>query len=136
MRFAGLVGIVALLLPDTAVPAQQAIQLPPPPAQTAQTADAFHFISDGPKGAGWGRPDEIARKYFHENLPALFERTIALDAPIPERATLRWIFTGPRAGFTVELSSSKVRVSERYYDSTALYQGQGNYPEKTVFTDE
>ena len=136
MRFAGLIGIVALLLPAVAAPAQQAVQLPAPPALTAQPADTFHFISDGPKGPGWGHPDEIARKYFHENLPALFERTIALDAPIPERSTLRWIFTGPRAGFTVELSSSKVRVSERYYDSTALYEGQGNYPEKTVFSDE
>jgi O-glycosyl hydrolase len=136
MRFAGLIGIVALLLPAVAAPAQQVIQLPPPPAVTAQPADTFHFISDGPEGPGWGHPDEIARKYFHENLPALFERTITLDAPMPERATLRWIFTGPRAGFTVELTSSKVRVSERYYDSMALYEGQGNYPEKTVFTDE
>jgi O-glycosyl hydrolase len=136
MRFAGLFGIVALSLPAAAVPAQQAIQLPPAPVITTQAADSFHFISDGPKGPGWGHPDEIARKYFHENLPALFERTITLEAPIPERSTLRWIFTGPRAGFTVELSSSKVRVSERYYDSTALYEGQGNYPEKTVFTDE
>jgi len=136
MRFAGLIGIVALLLPAVAAPAQQAIQLPPPPALTAQPADTFHFISDGPKGPGWGHPDEIARKYFHENLPALFERTITLVAPIPERSTLRWIFTGPRAGLTVELTSSKVRVSERYYDSTALYEGQGNYPEKTVLSDE
>jgi O-glycosyl hydrolase len=136
MRLAGLIGILALLLPAVAAPAQQAIQLPPPPALTAQPADTFHFISDGPKGPGWGHPDEIARKYFHENLPALFERTITLDAPIPERSTLRWIFTGPRAGLTVELTSSKVRVSERYYDSTALYEGQGNYPEKTVLSDE
>src|ERR1700733_11589974 len=136
MRFAGLFGIVALSLPAASVHAQQAIQLPPAPAQTPQPADTFQFISDGLKGPGWGHPDEIARKYFHENLPALFERTITLDAPIPERATLRWIFTGPRAGFTVELTSSKVRVSERYYDSTALYEGQGNYPEKTVFADE
>jgi hypothetical protein len=136
MRLAGLFGIVALSLSAVAAAAQQAAQLPLPPAQATQPVDTFHFISDGPKGPGWGHPDEIARKYFHENLPALFERTISLDAPIPERATLRWIFTGPRAGFTVELSSSKVRVSERYYDSTALYEGQGNYPEKAVFTNE
>ena len=103
---------------------------------TAQTADTFHFVSDGPIGPGWSRPDEIARKYFHENLPALFERTIVLNSDIPARSTLRWIFTGPRAGLTVELSSSKVRISERYYDSMALYEGQGNYPEKTVFADE
>jgi len=103
---------------------------------TAQTADTFRFVSDGPIGPGWSRPDEIARKYFHENLPALFERTIVLNSDIPARSTLRWIFTGPRAGLTVELSSSKVRISERYYDSMALYEGQGNYPEKTVFADE
>src|ERR1700679_962556 len=112
MRLAGLIRIVALLLPGVA-PAQQAIQLPPAPLSTSlpasQPADTFHFISDGPKGPGWGHPDEIARKYFHENLPALFERTITLDTPIPERATLRWIFTGPRAGFTVALISSKAR---------------------------
>ncbi len=137
MRLAVLIGIVAPLLPAVAAPAQKVIQLPPPPLSTSQpAADTFRFVSDGPKGPGWGHPDEIARKYFHENLPALFERTITLDAPIPERATLRWIFTGPRAGFTVELTSSKVRVSERYYDSMALYEGQGNYPEKTVFSDE
>jgi O-glycosyl hydrolase len=140
MRFAGLIGIVPLLLPAVAAPAQQVIQLAPLSPSTlqpsSQPADTFHFISDGPKGAGWGHPDEIARKYFRENLPALFERTITLDAPIPDRSTLRWIFTGPRAGFTVELSSSKVRVSERYYDSTALYEGQGNFPEKIVFSDE
>jgi hypothetical protein len=140
MRFARLIRIAALLLSAVAARAQQAIQLPPPPAAATQPslqpADTFHFISDGPKGPGWGHPDEIARKYFRDNLPALFERTITVDAPIPARSTLRWIFTGPRAGFTVELTSSKVRVSERYYDSTALYEGQGNYPEKTVFSDE
>jgi O-glycosyl hydrolase len=49
---------------------------------------------------------------------------------------LRWIFTGPRAGLTVELTSSKVRIAERYYDSMALYEGQGNFPERTTFTAE
>jgi O-glycosyl hydrolase len=130
------IGFFALLAAASAATAQEAIQLPTAPAMTAQTADTFHFVSDGPIGPGWSRPDEIARKYFHENLPALFERTIVLNSDIPARSTLRWIFTGPRAGLTVELSSSKVRISERYYDSMALYEGQGNYPEKTVFADE
>ena len=116
--------------------AQQAVPLPPPPATSAPAADTFRFVSDGPAGPGWSRPDEIARKYFHENLTALFERTLTLDAALPQRATLRWIFTGPRAGLTVELTSSKVRIAERYYDSTALYEGQGNFPEKTTFTAE
>jgi O-glycosyl hydrolase len=116
--------------------AQQAVPLPPPPAISAPAADTFRFVSDGPAGPGWSRPDEIARKYFHENLTALFERTLTLDAALPQRATLRWIFTGPRAGLTVELTSNKVRIAERYYDSMALYEGQGNFPEKTTFTDE
>ena len=116
--------------------AQQAIPLPPPPSISAPAADTFHFVSDGPAGPGWNRPDEIARKYFRENLTALFERTLTLDAGLPQRATLRWIFTGPRAGLTVELTSNKIRISERYYDSMALYEGQGNFPEKTTFADE
>ena len=116
--------------------AQQAIQLPAPPAQAAPAADSFRFVSDGPAALGWSRGDEIARKYFHENLPALFARTLTLNGDIPPRATLRWIFTGPRAGFTIELTSSKVRIVERYYDSMALYTGQGNFPEKTTVSDE
>ena len=116
--------------------AQQAVPLAAPPAASAPVADTFLFISDGPAGPGWSRPDEIARKYFHENLTALFERTLSLDAALPPRATLRWIFTGPRAGLTVELTSSKVRIAERYYDSMALYEGQGNFPERTTFTAE
>ncbi|MGA3132578.1 MAG: hypothetical protein ABSD59_17375 [Terracidiphilus sp.] len=124
------------LLAGTSLYAQQAVELKPTPASSAPPADSFRFVSDGPAGPGWSRPDEIARKYFHENLTALFERTVTLDAALPERAALRWIFTGPRAGLTVELTSSKVRISERHYDSTALYEGQGNFPEKATFTDE
>jgi len=130
------IGFCALLAATVSVPAQQAVQLPLPPPVTAQPADTFRFVSDGPIGPGWSRPDEIARKYFHENLPALFERTLVLDDAVPPRATLRWIFTGPHAGLTVELTSSKVRISERYYDSMGLYEGQGNFPEKTTFSNE
>jgi hypothetical protein len=112
--------------------AQQAVPLPAAPASAAPAAEKFQFVSDGPKGPGWSRPDEIARKYFHENLAALFERTLVLDGDMPQRSGLRWIFTGPHAGFTVELTPSKVSLSERYYDSMGLYDGQGNYPEKGV----
>jgi O-glycosyl hydrolase len=128
--------LFATLAVAAAASAQQAVPLPPPPAFSAPAADTFHFASDGPVGPGWSRPDEIARKYFHENLTALFERTLTLDAALPQRAALRWIFTGPRAGLTVELTSNKVRITERYYDSMALYEGQGNFPEKTTFADE
>jgi O-glycosyl hydrolase len=71
-----------------------------------------------------------------EQLPALFRRTIVLNEGVPAHTKLSWIFTGPHAGFTVELTSSKVRVFERYYNSSVLYSGQGNYPEKIVSDDE
>ena len=115
--------------------AQQLVELPAPPAVSQKTSESFSFASDGPAGPGWTRPDEIARTYFHEELPPLFRRTVALSSQVPPRGKLSWIFTGPHAGFTVELTSSKVRLLQRYYDSIALYSS-GNYPEKIVRDDE
>jgi O-glycosyl hydrolase len=130
------IGLAAFMICGASVWAQEAFVLPAPQGSSSAGGDAFHFVADGPIGPGWTRPDEIARKYFHEDLPALFERTLALNSEIPARTSLRWVFTGPHAGFTVELSSSKVRISERYYDSMGLYEGQGNYPEKKVLDEE
>jgi O-glycosyl hydrolase len=124
-----------VLFPVPIVP-QQAVELPTPPAVTQPSAQTFSFASDGPIGPGWTRPDEIARTYFQEQLPALFRRTIALSGDVPAGGKLAWIFTGPHAGFTVELTSTKVRLTERYYDSTGLYSGKGNYPEKIVSDTE
>ncbi len=132
MRWMGFCAALCAAWWAASVCAQQAVPLPAAPASSAPAEDSFRFVSDGPKGPGWSRRDEIARKYFHENLPALFERTLVLDGDLPERTGLRWIFTGPHAGFTVELTSSKVSLTERYYDSMGLYEGQGNYPDKTV----
>ncbi len=126
--------LVLSFIATTAV-AQQAIQLPQPSLPAQAPADTFRFVSDGPIGPGWTRPDEIARHYFHDDLTALFERTITLQSDIPARTKLQWIFTGPHAGFTVELSSTKVRVIERYYDSMGLYTS-GNYPEKIIRDEE
>jgi hypothetical protein len=114
---------------------QEAVRLPDAKASKAAVAQEFRFVSDGRIGPGWGRPDEIARAYFHDDLSALFERTITLNDDVPSRTRLDWIFTGPHAGFTVELTSTKVRVIERYYDSMGLY-ASGNYPEKIVRDEE
>lgn len=120
----------------TVAPAQETIKLPTPASNSQLTAQTFDFVSDGPIGPGWTRPDEIVRTYFHEQLPALFRRTIALSDDVPMQGKLSWIFTGPHAGFTVELTPSKVRLFQRFYNSSALYSGQGNYPEKIVRDDE
>lgn len=115
--------------------AQQPIDLPAPPAVTLPAAREFSFASDGPIGPGWTRPDEIARTYFQEQLPALFRRTISLSSDVPAQGKLSWMFTGPHAGFTVELTASSVRVTQRYYDSMGIYAGKGNYPERIVQDD-
>jgi O-glycosyl hydrolase len=115
--------------------AQEAVELPAPPAVTESSAQDFSFASDGPIGPGWTRPDEIARAYFHEELPTFFRRTISLSGEVPPGGKLLWIFTGPHAGFTVELTSNSVRLTQRFYDSTGLYSGKGNYPEKVVADD-
>jgi len=126
---------LTLLLFTSSLCAQQAIQLPNVIVPATPAADTFRFVSDGPIGPGWSRPDEPARHYFHDDLSALFDRTITLDQDIPARTKLQWIFTGPHAGFTVELSSTKVRLIERFYDSSALYTS-GSYPEKIVRDEE
>jgi O-glycosyl hydrolase len=135
-RHATLTVSLALVALSTLLPGQQVIELPVPPVVTQAAAQSFSFASDGPAGPGWSRPDEIARTYFHEELPALFRRTIVLSSDVPVRGKLSWMFTGPHAGFTVEVTSSKVRLLQRFYDSTGLYSGQGNYPEKVVRDEE
>jgi O-glycosyl hydrolase len=128
--------LVLWLVLGAGVRAQSVVELPAAPAVHEQPVQTFSFASDGPAGPGWTRPDEIARTYFSEQLPALFRRTVVLNKSVPAHTKLSWIFTGPHAGFTVELTSSKVRLFERYYDSTALYSGEGNYPQKIVRDDE
>jgi len=124
-------GLIAVLVMTGTAYAQMAVQLPAAGAEHGAVAEKFSFVSDGPAGPGWTRPDEIPRAYFHDSLTGLFKRTIVLNAKVPSRTKLSWIFTGPHAGFTVELTSSKVRVVERYYDSMGLYES-GNYPNKII----
>ena len=115
--------------------AQELVRLPDAKAATQKVAQPFAFASDGPIGPGWTRPDQIARVYAEENLPALFRRSVRLDGDVPRQARLSWIFTGPHAGVTVELTGSTVRVFERYYDSTGLRDPSGSV-EKIVRDEE
>jgi hypothetical protein len=115
--------------------AQEAVRIPAfRPSQQA-TAQEFQFVSDGPRGPGWTRPDEIARVYVHALLPLFFERSIELKAPLAEDASLDWIFTGPHAGFTVTVSPTSVRLMERYYDSVGLSDASSNYPSRVVLDE-
>jgi O-glycosyl hydrolase len=115
---------------------QPPIALPTPTAPTQPAAQSFTFVSDGPIGPGWTRPDLIARTYFNEQLPALFTRTISLASAVPEKGKLVWIFTGPRAGFTVELSPNKIHLSQRFYDSTGIPARTTIHDDERTFTGE
>jgi len=128
--------IASRLLITSLLAAQQVLTFDSPESASLPVVQSFAFVSDGPIGPGWSRPDEIPRAYFHEELPAFFTRTLSISDDLPQRSKLAWIFTGPHAGITVQLTSSKVRLLQRYYDSTGLYSGQGNFPEKIVHDDE
>lgn len=85
----------------------------------AQTPDfEFSGAPEPPGRVSWRVPG-IPRKYFSELLPALFERTLAIERFAGD-GRLDWIFTGPSGGFTVELAARRVRLVQRYYDSPAL----------------
>jgi O-glycosyl hydrolase len=119
LRCAALAAAIVFAAHDSSV-AQSFLTLRTAQQQNRAVAQSFCFATDGPTGPGWTRPDQIARVYFHEDLPAFFERTVTLQSTIPQETRLSWIFTGPHAGFTVEVSSDSVRLYQREYQSVGL----------------
>jgi len=91
----------------------------PPWQATAGGGERFAMPGPPSPRTRWNVPGP-PRKYFSEWLPALFERTLELDEWSSEQPQLRWIFTGPCGGFTVEAGSGKARLVVRYYDSPGL----------------
>jgi hypothetical protein len=100
----------------TAAPAK--VDLPPWKTSGAG-GESFEFPGPPPPRTRWDVPGP-PRKYFTEWLPALFERTLAIEDWRGQKPQLRWIFTGPSGGFTVEAGGGKVRLAVRYYDSPGL----------------
>ena len=80
----------------------------------------------------WGR-DKDYRVFFPEFLPALFERTVALDR-FDANCQLVWIFTGEHGGFTVAIGHTQVSLYQRFYDSPGFeksFEGKRlRHPEK------
>lgn len=108
----------------SALAAAQDSQAPSPialPAWQAPTAspDRFSFPLPPSPRTRWNVPGP-PRKYYDEWLPSLFERTLAIEDWGDGKAQLRWIFTGPSGGFTVEAGGGKARLLTRYYDSPGL----------------
>ncbi len=100
---------------------------------SAAAGQTFEFkgAAEPPGRVSWRVPG-IPRVYFSEALPALFERTLAVEEFTGDDSRLEWIFTGPLGGFTVEVGQSRVRVYQRYYDSFGLRKAppaQGRRPD-------
>lgn len=134
-----MLGILTLAIVALPVVAQSVVDLPAIAAPSKPLAQRFTFVSDGPLALGWSRPPELPRIYFHDALPALFTRTLTLTNDLPAHSKLSWIFTGSRAGITVELTPGSLRLVQRYYDSYGLNASptpKTNYPEKIWHDDE
>ena len=102
---------------DTPAPAQR-ITLPTGPG-VAAGGEPFDFPLPPSTRLRW-KVTGLRRQYFVEWLPALFERTLAIEEWKTAQSQLQWIFTGPMGGFTVEAGAGKVRLFQRYDDSPAL----------------
>ena len=62
----------------------------------------------------------MGRLFMDEILPPLFSRTLVLDNPVKKGEEIKWVFTGPRAGLTLDIRSGEVKFLASYYDSFAL----------------
>ena len=74
--------------------------------------------------AGWGHYSPNERAYFDDVLPSVFKRTLVLDSINGDRG-IKWIFTGPREGFYIELNQNKLTFYKQYYDSFGFNKGLG-----------
>lgn len=121
---------VAQERPQPAAP----VRIDLPPAQSSSGGEPFELPGPPSPRTRWNVPGP-PRKYFYEWLPALFERTVELDQWTGAKPALRWIFTGPDGGFTVEAASGRISLSVRYYDSPGLVKPParpGRQPETII----
>jgi len=69
----------------------------------------------------WGhRRGAYYREFFVEFLPAIFERTLALDQLDLKDGRVEWLFTGENGGFTVSIGPEDVGFHQRHWDSFAF----------------
>jgi O-glycosyl hydrolase len=108
----------------------QTVQLPFWTAP-ATSGDTFEFTGGPPVNVRYSVPG-FPRRYFPELLPALFERTLAIDSFEGSRSRLAWIFTGPAGGFTIEVEPARARLIQRQYDSLAFGKGPARHPERVT----
>ena len=115
-----LAGMLSAILIAAAGTQAKLIELPTwmPPADAQRIP--FFLEPGGSLVRVWGRGQELPRVYFDELLPALFDRTLAVDKMSPGDGRLEWIFTGDRGGLTIVVDGSHVKLFQRYYDSVGF----------------
>ncbi len=87
----------------------------------------------------WGGGHQFKGVYPDELLPAIFFRTIIFDKIILENGSVKWVFSGSRAAFNIELTDNFIELHQRFYDSWGFHNVKQNdtidklprYPEET-----
>ena len=101
------------------------------------SVDSFSLGAGETHRGGWGGYSPNERRYFDEFLPALFERTLVVNAPSIKRG-FRWIFTGERASLTIDHNgpTNVLYLGITYYDSPAfdVPNTEGRNPQREVKT--
>jgi O-glycosyl hydrolase len=132
------VGAVLFLFFLSASAQNHALKLPDWNAPVGQLAQPFAVPPKVEKIDIWGRGKESPRFYSQEFLPAVFERTLALEYFTPGTGRLEWMFTGAQGGFTVGVTETNFQVTTRYYDSPAFNELKikpARHPEITLATN-
>jgi O-glycosyl hydrolase len=127
-----------LLLMGMATDDQKSTLRLPQKFQSAKVGQAksWNIGKEGPQLRVWGGELKSGNIYFDEFLPAVFKRTLVFQNLESDDTPFNWIFTGDRAGFTLNFTKNEVTVRQRFYDSFALNElkdGEiqyGVYPEK------
>ncbi len=94
--------------------------------------ESFTLGGGDTRRAGWGGYSPNERRYFDEFLPALFKRTLVIDA-LAEARGCKWIFTGERASLTIQHGGKgkELKAWIEYHDSpgfTELAAKPGRHP--------
>lgn len=116
---------------------QTSVELPAANAPTGRRLHPFTFSDSTQKVQQWGVKGKIyPHEFFPEFLPALVDRTLVFDDfELGDAGAVRWIFTGRRGGFTVEITPGQIQLTQRYYDSAGLEPLLKHPPKKRHFPE-
>lgn len=74
----------------------------------------------------WGGGNQFKGVYPGELLPAIFSRKIVFEELLLEDGGIKWVFSGFRAAFNIELTDGSVELCQRFYDSWGFHNVKKN----------